>query len=245
MSEKRETSTIDPRTLIEGIDESDGVPVLPTGIIDPHEFFDRLTHRDGDKAETRLRIYGAGDMILPQGGHVDRLLMLLEGEVELAIDGKLISTYLTGRDGRNGAWPIISAADYFYSTPSSYAATALAKSKVVEIDTRLLRTLGKKGDILLVCRNLLLFSDMAVAMREKLEEEFERTGLPCFAPEVSEGLKLRLEPGAFESHYLDFALRAMADLMAGRNYRTRAEMRSTAIVALPRQMFPLTTFKNF
>jgi len=248
-SHQHPTGSIDPRTFFDDLDH--GGETAPEAseasadIIDPREFFDRLVHRLGDRAKPEYLAFRAGDVILRQGEHVRSLLLMRYGEVGLSIDGCLVSTYIADRKTRNGASPIISAADYCYSTPSSYAATALTDVEIMAIDTRVLKDMGQRDTILLLCRNLALFSDMAQAMREKLREEFERTGLPCFSPDLPEDKILRFQPHSFEPYYLDFASRAMAELMAGRIYRAREDMRSTAIAALPPQAYPLTTFKSF
>ena len=251
MSEQRphQTATIDPRTLITGFESgeeiTDGVPVEQPQFIDPRAFFENLRHRHGEKARAEYLAFREGEVILREGDDVRKLLLMRCGEVALLTGGKLVSTYVADRQARNGASAIISAADYCYSTPSSYMAVAQTHVEILAIDTRVLRDMGLQDTILLLCRNMLLFSDMAVAMRAKIEEEFERTGLPCFSPDLPEDQILRMEPASFEEYYRDFAARAMADLMAGRIYRAREEHRSTAIVALPRQAYPITAFKSF
>lgn len=70
----------------------------------------------------------AGEVIFQQGGVADRLYAILEGEVEIWIDGKLLDT--TGAGGIVGEMALISA--------SPRSATAIAKTdcKLVPVDEK-------------------------------------------------------------------------------------------------------------
>lgn len=211
-------------------------------LTDPQAFFRILTHDLGPKAKPEYLTYHAGETILEECAPVRRMLIVRHGDVEARSAGRRVCTYIADRDSRFDALPILSASDYCYSSGSSYDYVALTHVEILAIDTRVLIDMGKRDTVLVLLRNLVLFSDMGAKLREMIAQEFDRTGLICFNPKLSEEEILRLEPHTFEEYYRDFALRAMADLTVGR--MARSDYPSTAITALPRPAW-MTREKSF
>ena len=208
----------------------------------PREFFETMEHERGRKAKPEYLAFRAGEIILKQGDPVRHLMLVRYGEVEISHGGKPVCSYVSDPGARHGALPILSASDYCYGRRSADTYVALTEVEIVTIDTRLLIDMGKRETILVLLRNLVLFSDMGAALRQMISKEFERTGLVCFDPTLPESKVLRHEGATFEEYYLDFALRAMFELMVGR--MVRSDHRSTAIVAL-RRPSEMTHAKSF
>ncbi len=211
-------------------------------IKDPHAFFESLTHDLGPKAKPEYQAYREGEVILEECAPVRRMLIVRYGDVAVTAGGRHVCRYIADQSKRSGALPILSASDYCYSSGSTYTYLAETHVEILAIDTRVLIDMGKKRTTLTLLRNLILFSDMGARLREKIAEEFERTGLPCFSPTLPEDKVLRYEPAAFEEYYLDFALRVMGELTIGR--MVRSDCPSTAIAALPRPAW-MTRSKSF
>jgi signal-transduction protein with cAMP-binding, CBS, and nucleotidyltransferase domain len=201
-------------------------------ITDPQAFFKNLTHDLGPKARPEYLAYRPGEVILEESAPVRRMLMVRYGDVVASTGDKMICRYISDHAARGGSLPILSATDYCYSSGSSYTYVAETDVEIMTIDTRILIDMGKRKTNLVLFRNLVLFSDMGVKLRQMIAEEFERTGLMCFSPEVSEEDILRYHPTTFEEFYLDFAMRAMGELTIGR--MVRSDHPSTAITALQR-----------
>jgi CRP-like cAMP-binding protein len=87
-----------------------------------------LTTIDLFKNEKNFTVIPAGEVIFQQGGVADRLYAILEGEVEIWIDGKLLDT--TGAGGIVGEMALISA------SPRSATAIAKTECKLVEVDEK-------------------------------------------------------------------------------------------------------------
>ena len=80
------------------------------------------------KNDKNFIIIPAGEEIFLQGGVADRMYVILEGEVEVSIDGKLIDRTRAG--GIVGEMALIS------SSPRSATAIAKTECKVVEVDEK-------------------------------------------------------------------------------------------------------------
>ena len=87
-----------------------------------------MTTIDLFKNEKNFTVIPAGEVIFQQGGVADRLYAILEGEVEIWIDGKLLDT--TGAGGIVGEMALISA------SPRSATAIAKTECKLVEVDEK-------------------------------------------------------------------------------------------------------------
>jgi len=211
-------------------------------ITDPREFFECLVHDLGPKAKPEYLAYRPGEVILEESAPVRRMLLVRHGSVIASSNGKHVCRYIADPANRYGNLPVLSATDYCYSSGSSYAYVAETDVEIMTIDTRILIDMGKRRTNLVLFRNLVLFSDMGKKLREKIAEEFDRTGLVCFGPDVPEKDVLRYHPAAFEEYYLDFALRVMGELTIGR--MVRSDHPSTAIVALERPSW-MTSPKRF
>ena len=211
---------------------------------DPQTFFETLTHDLGPKARPEYLVYRPGETIVEEAAPVRRMLIVRHGDVTLTVRGERVCTYVADQQQRFGALPILSASDYCYSSGSSYTYVAATHVEILAIDTRVLIDMGKKRTALALLRNMVLFSDMGVPLRGKLADEFARTGIAGFNPEMPEDLILRHDAHLHEKSYLDFALRALGDLTIGR--MVRSDHPSTAIAPLKRPVgFPLTSFKSF
>jgi len=208
----------------------------------PREFFETLEHELGKKARPEYLAFRPGEVILKQRDPVRQMMLVRYGDVEISHDGKPVCVYVSDPETRNGALPILSASDYCYGRPSGDTYVALTEVEIMTIDTRMLIDMGKRETILVLMRNMILFSDMGADLRQKIKEEFETTGLICFNPQLPESKILRHEGATFEEYYLDFALRTMFQLLMGR--MVRSDHRSTAIVALPRAAW-MTKEKRF
>jgi len=211
-------------------------------LTDPRAFFETLTHDLGPKARPEYLAYRPGEVILEESAPVRRMLLVRHGDVAAMSNGRRVSTYIAEPANRYGNLPVLSATDYCYSSGSSYTYVAETSVETMTIDTRVLIDMGKRNTNLVLFRNLVLFSDMGAALRKKITEEFERTGLMCFSPEVPEEDLLRYHPSVFEEYYLDFAHRVMGELTIGR--MVRSDHPSTAIVALERPSW-MTSPKSY
>lgn len=87
-----------------------------------------MTTIDLFKNEKNFTVIPAGEVIFQQGGVADRLYAILEGEVEIWIDGKLLET--TGTGGIVGEMALISA------SPRSATAIAKTECKLVTVDEK-------------------------------------------------------------------------------------------------------------
>jgi CRP-like cAMP-binding protein len=85
-----------------------------------------LTTIDLFKNEKNFITIPAGEVIFQQGGVADHMYAVLEGEVEISIDGKLLDT--TGAGGIVGEMALIS------ETPRSATAIAKTACKLVAVD---------------------------------------------------------------------------------------------------------------
>src|SRR5687768_8463340 len=175
-------------------------------ITDPRAFFKTLVHDLGPKAAPSYLAFRPGEVIMEECAPVNRMLIVRHGDVEARTAGKHVCTYIADQKARFDTLPILSASDYCYNSGSSYTYVAQTHVEILAIDTRVLIDMGKRDTILVLLRNLILFSDMGARLREKIAEEFERTGLVCFDPNQPESKILRHEPHAFEEYYRDFAL---------------------------------------
>jgi CRP-like cAMP-binding protein len=87
-----------------------------------------LTTIDLFKNDKNFITIPAGEVIFQQGGVADRMYAIVEGEVEISIDGKLIDT--TGVGGIVGEMALISA------SPRSATAIAKTECKLVPVDEK-------------------------------------------------------------------------------------------------------------
>ncbi len=87
-----------------------------------------LTTIDLFKNEKDFTTFPAGEVIFQQGEVPDRMYVILEGEVEIFIDGKLLET--TGAGGIVGEMALISA------SPRSATAIAKTECKLVSVDEK-------------------------------------------------------------------------------------------------------------
>ncbi|NMF56806.1 cyclic nucleotide-binding domain-containing protein [Pseudanabaena yagii] len=87
-----------------------------------------MTTIDLFKNEKNFITIPAGEVIFQKGGIADRMYVVLEGEVEISIDGKLLD--LTGAGGIVGEMALISA------SPRSATAIAKTECKLVPIDEK-------------------------------------------------------------------------------------------------------------
>ena len=87
-----------------------------------------MTTIDLFKNEKNFITIPAGEVIFQKGGIADRMYVVLEGEVEISIDGKLLD--ITGAGGIVGEMALISA------LPRSATAIAKTESKLVPIDEK-------------------------------------------------------------------------------------------------------------
>jgi CRP-like cAMP-binding protein len=87
-----------------------------------------LTTIDLFKNDKNFIVIPAGEVIFQQGGVADRLYAIVEGEVEIWIDGKLLDT--TGAGGIVGEMALISA------SPRSATAIAKTECKLVPVDEK-------------------------------------------------------------------------------------------------------------
>jgi hypothetical protein len=215
-----------------------------TDLSDPRAFFETLQHDLGPKAKPEYLVYRPREVILEESAPVRRMLIVRHGEVAAWSGGKHVCDYIADKEARHGSLPILSASDYCYSSGSTYTYVAAEHVEILAIDTRVLIDMGKKRTALALLRNMILFSDMGAKLREKIAEEYARTELACFAPDLPESALLRDDPETNEKHYLDFALRALGELTIGR--MMRSDHRSTAIVALkrPEKRLRTTTIKE-
>ncbi|HTK60022.1 MAG TPA: hypothetical protein VL283_02350 [Candidatus Baltobacteraceae bacterium] len=209
---------------------------------DPQAFFKNLTHDLGPKAKPEYLAYRPREVILEESAPVRRMLMVRHGDIVALTGGAQVCRYIADPAARSGSLPILSATDYCYSSGSTYTYVAETSVEIMTIDTRVLIDMGKRRTTFVLLRNLVLFSDMGARLREKIAEEFDRTGLPCFDPALPEDMVLRLDPQRYEKDYLDFALRVMGELTIGR--MVRSDYPSTAITALPRPAW-MTRSKSF
>jgi|GEM_PF-3760359 len=211
-------------------------------LTDPQAFFTMLAHDLGPKAKPEYLAYRAGETILEECAPVRRMLLVRHGDVVATVNGRHDCRYIADPKLRYDTLPILSATDYCYNSGSSYTYVAETAVEILTIDTRILIDMGKRKTNLVLFRNLVLFSDMGAVLRKKIADEFDRTGLMCFNPEVPEECLLRYHPAVFEEYYLDFALRVMGELTIGRI--VRSDHPSTAIVALERPSW-MTREKSF
>jgi CRP-like cAMP-binding protein len=87
-----------------------------------------LTTIDLFKNDKNFIIIPAGEEIFQQGGVADRMYVIIEGEVEVSIDGKLIDRTRAG--GIVGEMALIS------SSPRSATAIAKTECKLVPVDEK-------------------------------------------------------------------------------------------------------------
>jgi CRP/FNR family cyclic AMP-dependent transcriptional regulator len=87
-----------------------------------------LTTIDLFKNEKNFITIPAGEIIFQKDGIADRMYAVLEGEVEISIDGKLLD--ITGAGGIVGEMALISA------SPRSATAIAKTECKLVPIDEK-------------------------------------------------------------------------------------------------------------
>ena len=87
-----------------------------------------MTTIDLFKNEKDFTTIPAGEVIFQQGEVPNRMYVILEGEVEISIDGKLLET--TGTGGIVGEMALISA------SPRSASAIAKTECKLVAVDEK-------------------------------------------------------------------------------------------------------------
>jgi CRP-like cAMP-binding protein len=87
-----------------------------------------LTTIDLFKNEKNFITIPAGEVIFQKGGIADRMYVVLEGEVEISIDGKFLD--ITGAGGIVGEMALISA------LPRGATAITKTESKLVPIDEK-------------------------------------------------------------------------------------------------------------
>ncbi len=87
-----------------------------------------MTTIDLFKNEKDFVTIPAGQVIFQQGGVADHMYAIIEGEVEISIDGKLLDT--TGAGGIVGEMALIE------SSPRRATAIAKTECKLVEIDEK-------------------------------------------------------------------------------------------------------------
>jgi CRP/FNR family transcriptional regulator, cyclic AMP receptor protein len=87
-----------------------------------------LTTIDLFKNDKDFVIIPAGEVIFQQGGIADHMYAIIEGEVEISIDGKLFDT--TSAGGIVGEMALVS------SSPRSATAIAKTECKLVQVDQK-------------------------------------------------------------------------------------------------------------
>ncbi|ELS30893.1 MULTISPECIES: cyclic nucleotide-binding domain-containing protein [Pseudanabaena] len=87
-----------------------------------------MTTIDLFKNSTDYTTFSAGDVVFHKGGVADRMYVIVEGEVEISIDGKILDT--TGAGGIVGEMALIDA------SPRSATAIAKTECKLVPVDQK-------------------------------------------------------------------------------------------------------------